>query len=288
MRKLAKIFYYIIFLLDKFLFKIIKRNLIRNLLDILTFNSYKNLYISNHKLKFFIPSSLTEWRVDTFYHKEPETLEWINNFINKKDTIFWDIGANRGLYSIYNAIKNNNVSTIAFEPSTSNLRVLTRNISINNLQNNINVFPLPLTNKQNIFQNMNEGSFIEGGALNTFGEKFDFEGKNFEPEMRYNIFGTTINYLILNDILDVPDYIKIDVDGIEHIILEGGNKVLSNNKIKSISIEVNENFLEQYQKVMSLMNEFGFKILHKKNNEKNFAQELKFKNTYNYVFIRCD
>lgn len=286
MRKLAKIFYYIIFLFDKFLFKIIKRNLIRNLLDILTFNSYKNLYISNHKLKFFIPSSLTEWRVDTFYHKEPETLEWINSFINKKDTIFWDIGANIGLYSIYNAIKNNNVSTIAFEPSTSNLRVLTRNISINNLQNNINVFPLPLTNKQNIFQNMNEGSFIEGGALNTFGEKFDFEGKNFEPEMRYNIFGTTINYLILNDILDVPDYIKIDVDGIEHIILEGGNKVLSNNKIKSISIEVNENFLEQYQKIISLMNEFGFKILHKKNNEKNFAQELKFKNTYNYVFIR--
>ena len=38
---------------------------------------------------------------------------------------------------------------------------------------------MPLTNKNNTFQLMNEGRFIEGGALNTFGEKFDFEEKSF-------------------------------------------------------------------------------------------------------------
>ena len=79
---------------------------------------------------------------------------------------------------------------------------------------------MPLTNKENIFLTMNEGDFIEGGALNSFGEKFDFEGKEFKSKMKYQVIGTSINYLIKNNILEIPDYIKIDVDGIEHLILE--------------------------------------------------------------------
>ena len=38
-----------------------------------------------------------------FYKKEPETLQWISEFSNNEKTIFWDIGSNIGLYSIYNA-----------------------------------------------------------------------------------------------------------------------------------------------------------------------------------------
>ena len=65
------------------------------------------------------------------------------------------------------------------------------------------------------------------GVWISFGEKFDFEGKEFKPTMKYNLLGTTINYFLENSILDIPDYIKIDVDGIEHLILEGGDKFLN-------------------------------------------------------------
>ena len=78
--------------------------------------------------------------------------------------------------------------------------------------------------------------------------------------MKYKILGTTIKNLLDNNILEIPNYIKIDVDGIEHLILEGGNKFLSNRKIKSISIEVNENFKVQYDNVLKIMKEFEFKI----------------------------
>ena len=91
---------------------------------------------------------------------------------------------------------------------------------------------MPLTNKKNTFQEMKEGQFIEGGAMNSFGEKFDFEGKEFRTTMKYNLLGTTMNYFIENSILEIPDYIKIDVDGIEHLILEGGDKFLTNQKVK--------------------------------------------------------
>ena len=135
---------------------------------------------------------------------------------------------------------------------------------------------------------MNEGYFLEGGALNTFGEKYDYEGKDFKPTMKYHLLGTTMNYFIENSILDIPDYVKIDVDGIEHLILEGGDKFLNNKKIKSLSIEINENFKEQHDKVLNLMNKYEFKLLHKKHNDDMFSEKSKFNNTYNYIFKKLN
>ena len=219
-KKLSYIFFCILVFFDK-IFKILtRRSILIWFNDFMQERSYRSIKILNRDIKFFTPNQITSWRVNTYFSKEPETLEWIDSFENKDDIVFWDIGANIGLYSIYNSIKNPKSTTIAFEPSSSNLRILTRNISINNFEKKIKVVPLPLTNKENIFQEMKEKNFVEGGALNTFGEKFDFEGKEFNPQMKYNLLGTSMNYFIQNSILNIPDYIKIDVDGIEHLILE--------------------------------------------------------------------
>ena len=287
-KKLSYICFSLLVFLDK-IFKIItKRSILIWFNDFIQERSYKSIKILDKEIKFFVPNQLLEWRVDTYFSKEPETLEWIDSFEKKENLIFWDIGANVGLYSIYNSLKHPKSTTIAFEPSSSNLRVLTRNISINNLEKNIKVVSIPLTNKENIFQEMKEGQFVEGGALNSFGEKFDFEGKEFKPTMKYNLLGTTINYFLENSILDIPDYIKIDVDGIEHLILEGGDKFLNDNKVKSLSIEINENFKKQYDKVLNLMNKYEFKLLHKKHNSDMLSEQSKFKNTYNYVFKKLN
>ncbi len=285
-KKLSYICFCILVFLDKIFKTLTKRSILIWFNDFIQDRSYRSIKILNKEIKFFVPNDLLNWRVDTFFTKEPETLEWIDNFEKKENLIFWDVGANIGLYSIYNSLKNPKSTTIAFEPSSSNLRVLTRNISINNLEKNIKVVPMPLTNKKNIFQEMKEGQFLEGGALNSFGEKFDFEGKEFKHIMKYNLLGTTMNYFIENSILDIPDYIKIDVDGIEHLILEGGDKILNHNKLKSLSIEINENFKEQYDKVLNLMEKNKFKILHKKHNDDFLFEGNKFIKTFNYIFVK--
>ena len=214
-------------------------------------------------------------------------LKWIDGFTKIDNLVFWDIGSNIGLYSIYNALKNKSSTTISFEPSTSNLRCLSRNIAINNLENRIKIFSLPLTNMENEFFLMNESHFTEGGALNTFGQDYNFEGKKFTPEMKYQLLGTTVNYLLDNKILDIPDYIKIDVDGIEHLILEGSNKYLKNKKIKSIIVEINENFNEQYKRVLAIMEKSEFKILQKEQGlELSNNRNIKFQKTSNFIFIR--
>ena len=133
-KKLSYIFFCILVFFDK-IFKILtRRSILIWFNDFMQERSYRSIKILNRDIKFFTPNQITSWRVNTYFSKEPETLEWIDSFENKDDIVFWDIGANIGLYSIYNSIKNPKSTTIAFEPSSSNLRILTRNISINNLE----------------------------------------------------------------------------------------------------------------------------------------------------------
>ena len=285
-RKISYFLYKILLTLDKIFQLITKRSILNWFKDFFQKDSYKKISILGKEVNFFIPNQLTDWRIETFFTKEPETLEWIDNFEKKDKIIFWDIGANIGLYSIYSVLRNENVSTISFEPSTSNLRVLSRNISINNLENKIKILSAPLSNKENQFLTMNEGDFVEGGALNTFGENYDFAGKLFDSKMKYKILGTTIKNLLDNNILEIPNYIKIDVDGIEHLILEGAGKYLKDKRIKSLSIEINEDFKEQYNKVIEIMDQNEFKLLHKKHNDEMFNESKKFSKVFNYVFIR--
>ena len=285
-KKISYFLYKILLTLDKIFQLITKRSILNWFKDFFQKDSYKKISILSKEVNFFIPNQLTDWRIETFFTKEPETLEWIDNFEKKDKIIFWDIGANIGLYSIYSVLRNENVSTISFEPSTSNLRVLSRNISINNLENKIKILSAPLSNKENQFLTMNEGDFIEGGALNTFGENYDFAGNLFDSKMKYKILGTTIKNLLDNNILEIPQYIKIDVDGIEHLILEGAGEYLKDKKIKSLSIEINENFKEQYRKVIEIMDQSEFKLLHKKHNDEMFNKSREFSKVFNYVFVR--
>jgi FkbM family methyltransferase len=94
---------------------------------------------------------------------------------------------------------------------------------------------------------MNKTILEEEELFSSFGKNYNFERKKIHKINKYNIFGTTIDYLIFKKILVVSDYIKIDVDRAEHDILQGAKKILKKYKIKSVLAEFNENFL--YQKI---------------------------------------
>ena len=282
MKKISYIIFVLINSLDKTIKFLINKNFKYYLYDYLR-QSYSKIKINNKNVSLFTPSQVTKWRVDTFYKKEPETLEWIDEFEKDKNILFWDIGANIGLYSIYASVKNEKTKTIAFEPSTANLNILSRNISKNKLENNINIFQLPLTEEDIKFNFMNEKTFDEGGALNAFGVDYDYKGNKFIPETRYKILGVSINYILKNNILEVPNYIKIDVDGIEHLILKGARDYLSDKKIKSILLELDTSFSKKFEMVKKILEESGFKLKDKKRAEEFYKSE-KFKNTWNFIF----
>ena len=133
LKKLAKILKIFLKVLDTPFKIFFKRSFLIWFKNLIEDDAYISLEINKKKDKIhlFNPSYLTNWLYEDFFSKEPETIEWIDNFEKDKDIIFWDIGANLGIYSIYAASIYKKIKVISFEPSTSNLRILSRNIYIN-------------------------------------------------------------------------------------------------------------------------------------------------------------
>ena len=132
---------------------------------------------------------------------------------------------------------------------------------------------------------MMESDFREGGALHSFGKNIDFQGKKINIKNNYTIYGFNSDFLMNTLEFKIPNYIKIDVDGLEHVILEGANKVLSNENLRSLLIEINENYNEQLKSVKNIMQKYNFKLIGKEQSKFIKISEP-FKNSFNYIFSR--
>jgi len=229
---------------------------------------------------FTSPNYLNHWRLKTFSSKEPETLKWIDSL--EEGAVLWDIGANVGLYSVY-AAKVKNCKVYSFEPSVFNLELLARNAFINGLSSNISIVPLPLSTEMGI-NKLNMSSTSWGGAISTFGANaIGHDGKPMHKIFEFSTFGISMDVAV--DLLNIPqpDYIKMDVDGIEHLILMGGEKVL--NSVKGIIIEINDDFEEQGMSASRLLSSSGLRLQEKVHSE--IVEKIEeFNRTFNQIWVR--
>ena len=83
LKKFTYIIYKILKFFDLIFYKIIKKNFLITLNEFINNDSYKSIKILNNNISFFTPNKITEWRINTFFQKEPETLEWIDSFESK-------------------------------------------------------------------------------------------------------------------------------------------------------------------------------------------------------------
>jgi FkbM family methyltransferase len=232
---------------------------------------------------FFTPSKLLTWRVQTWLSKEPETIDWIDSFKSTDDAVFWDIGANIGLYSLYAAKKHPRLKVFSFEPSTSNLPVLSKNIALNNLYDRVSICPFALTSEAYGFKKMVESSFEEGGALNSFGVSYGFDGKEILSATTYTTSGFSIDYLVSSNIVPPPTYVKIDVDGIEHLIIEGGINTFRGSTLRGICIELNGDFNEQLDYVNDTLLGLGYEFMYRLRSD--YFDKTDYANVYNYFYV---
>ena len=208
-------------------------------------------------LTFVAPNALNEYRVQSFSTKEPETLEWIESF--EEGATFWDVGANVGLYSCY-AAKLKRCNVVAFEPSVFNLELLARNIFANELVESISIFSLPLNN-ENSLNTIKMSSTRWGGALSTFAHEFGQDGEEILDVFRYRTYGVKMDEVVNFFGFAPPKYLKIDVDGIEHFILQGGTEVLAS--IDSALVEINDAFKPQAEGSAQALSEAGLSLVGK-------------------------
>lgn len=244
-------------------------------------NSTQSLTHRQTQLKFAVPNTLNRFRVDSFSTKEPETLEWIDSF--PRGSVVWDIGANVGLYSCYSA-KARDCKVFAFEPSVFNLELLARNIFLNNLTRNVAIVPLPLSDNL-AFSTLNMTSTDWGGALSTFGQDYGWDGQKIQQVFEFQTMGISADDAVRLLQIPQPNYIKIDVDGIEHLILSGASNVLS--QCDGVLIEVNDDFPEQAEQCNKLLLDAGLELKEKRHSEMfDSAESFGGGKVWNQIWIR--
>ena len=243
----------------KFYFRIISINHNKNLIgEFLKINNkhYQVVKIQDNKLlKFYCINKMTKYRIDTFFSKESDTISWIKSF--KTNTVFWDIGANIGLYSVY-ASRIANCQTYAFEPSVYNLELLTKNIFLNQLESKISLIPMPLSENTKIdYFYMNNPDY--SSALSSFSYDYDQDGNKFNSNFKYKVIGISASDLIDKFNIKLPNYIKIDVDGAEHLILKGFDENIFSS-VSEVLIEINEKLKPQMNLIHNIMSKNNFSL----------------------------
>lgn len=139
--------------------------------------------------------------------KEPETVEWIRGF--DKGSLFWDVGASVGPYTLIAAALGHTV--VAFEPFAPSYGHLQQNVWLNELAM-VNCFPLGLSDEAG-WALMSASAPYPGSATHKQGEGKMTQGiqlitADATPEMAFT-----------------PNHVKIDVDGVELAVIEGGRIV---------------------------------------------------------------
>ena len=145
---------------------------------------------------------------------EPEETEIFKSIINNVD-ILVNVGANIGYYCCL--ALNCNKYVIAFEPIDLNVKHLLRNIKANNWEDQIEVYPIALSNKKSgaieIYGGGTGASLIRGWA----GISVNYV--NLVPI-------STLDNVIGNRLENKRSFIVVDIEGAEKYMLEGATSIL--------------------------------------------------------------
>jgi FkbM family methyltransferase len=141
--------------------------------------------------------------------------------------VFWDIGANYGLMSLYvDRHFAGQVRTIAFEPSPAVLDVLRRNVAANACRN-LRIEPICLSDRSGstVFFTSPDNSW-NATLIESFAES---SGET----ARIEVTASTIDECVQR--LPVPTAIKIDVEGAEPLVIRGGESFLRKSNVPIVA-----------------------------------------------------
>jgi FkbM family methyltransferase len=139
----------------------------------------------------------------------------------KPQSAFIDIGANVGLVSIPLASKLQGIKCIAVEPIEQNVSALIRNVSLNLLEDSFTVVPFALGDEIGEVKILRDRNF--GGSTGNAKIVRGVDGRkashNAKVELLDNIWRDAGSPCV--------SFIKIDVEGYEYHVLNGGKELIN-------------------------------------------------------------
>ena len=231
---------------------------------------------TNKIICFNVTNRKTMVRAMNLFNKEPVTIDWIRSF--EKNSVFFDIGANIGQFTIFAGIVKD-CKIFAFEPESNNFQGLNKNIFLNELQNKVQAYPIGISNKTK-FTKLFSDDFYKGSSHHSVEYELDSSLNEKKFKLSQGIFSTSLNDLIYKWDFQIPNYLKIDVDGIESKIIEQSENIIANKKLRSILIELKIN-REEDKLVVDTLKNYGFKF-----DNKQVESALKDNGYAEYLFFK--
>jgi FkbM family methyltransferase len=221
-------------------------------------------------------------RVRAYLTREPETVEWIAEYVKSQD-VFYDIGANIGLYSIFAAkLHRGDLKVYSFEPESQNYASLNRNVYLNGLSDAITTLCMAVSDSSRINRFYVRGNLRAGEAIHQFGHPTDDQGNDFSPVHQQGMIGVSLDDLCFSFGLEFPTHVKIDTDGHESSVIQGADRVLKDSRLRTVLVEITEipSSMDQIQEIYARFQEAGFSTL-KSTKLNNSRTESK-----NVIFVR--
>ncbi|MBI5578635.1 MAG: FkbM family methyltransferase [Deltaproteobacteria bacterium] len=237
------------------------------------FRRTRDLDYAHQKISIGVRSQ-NELLVGLHYcRKEPETIAWIEAMPD--GSVFYDIGANIGAFSLVAAAQHGRIKHIvSIEPAYHNFVALAQNIITNRLGELIIPLNCGIADKTMIGL-FNYRKLMTGSAESVFGEPIDVKGAAFKPKAILQQAAFALDDLIRVLGLPFPTHIKVDVDGIETKIITGAKRTLTDPRIQGLMFEASS--LDEEALICNTLSQYGFKLAQR---QKKDLARAKTRNNY--------
>lgn len=185
------------------------------------------------------PYNYIDRRIEAFGTYERSQRSYFLNLLKQNAaTLFVDIGANNGLYSIDVLHTLPDIKAVAFEPDTRNLAQLYANLFLNEIEDRVEIHNVALSNTV--------------GSVRFHRHERENRGRSMIAADGER----SVAVAMLDDIITCAGQtvgIKIDVEGHELKVLDGAKKLLVNNKC-ILQVEA-----FNPKPVLELLREYGYR-----------------------------
>lgn len=264
-------------------------------------------FILNHPLchdrKFSCITRFVYWQLRTIIIKDEFVVNWVNqtkiglkkgetgltgNFYCgfmeyedmlfllhylRSDDLFIDIGANIGAYTLL-ASGVIGSRSFAFEPIHKTTLQLNHQIRLNALEHLVTVVKKGVGSEK--------GKVFFTNNTNTTNHVVLDENQN-------NVSEVEVTTLDLEFELDCPTVIKIDVEGYESFVIQGGERFFANRYLKAIIIELNglgTNFGREDSQIDLILRECGFKSVQYEPLKRRLIETNQYDRLENTIYVR--
>ena len=207
-------------------------------------------------LLFRCPNAQTLRRAFTIYIKEPGTIAWLDEQLRPGE-VFLDVGANVGVYTLYAGLRvGAGGHVFAIEPHLRNAAALLDNVLVNNLQDRVSLLTIAVSDLPGAAR-FDYREWRTGSSHSQLRTALAMPAPQLSAIAEIKI-AQSIDALLEAGVIQPPALIKVDVDGIEALIVRGMARLLTSpHRPRSVQVECEP---ANYVEIEQLMGDYGYAL----------------------------